>query len=206
VRKISFTGSVAGQGIMGYAVEDLSASLELGGNDPAIVLDDVDERDRGGLFWSAFRNSGRVCTAIKRLYVHEDYRPILRGLVDRAKKVRVGDGADRTARPISNKMQLRRSGLVEDAKKRTAARSGRAGPASRIGCFHRRPSSGIGAGVRLVDEGAFGTALPVIPYSISTMCSSRRTARTTGSAARCGQRRRGHPAPGWSGLESGPAG
>ena len=74
MRKISFTGSVAtGKKIMEYAVEDLKrVTLELGGNDPAIVLDDVDpDAVAEGLFWGAFQNSGQVCTAIKRLYVHE---------------------------------------------------------------------------------------------------------------------------------------
>ena len=83
VRKISFTGSVAtGKKIMGYAVDDLKrVTLELGGNDPAIVLDDVDPKAVAErLFWGAFQNSGQVCTAIKRLYVHEKvYEPIVRG-------------------------------------------------------------------------------------------------------------------------------
>src|SRR5262249_20661070 len=90
VRKISFTGSVAtGKKIMSYAADDLKrVTLELGGNDPAIVLDDVDpDKIVDGLFWGAFTNSGQVCTAIKRLYVHEKvYQPIVRGLIDRAKQ------------------------------------------------------------------------------------------------------------------------
>jgi acyl-CoA reductase-like NAD-dependent aldehyde dehydrogenase len=173
VRKISFTGSVAtGKKIMGYAVEDLKRlTLELGGNDPAIVLDDVDPNAVAeGLFWGAFQNSGQVCTAIKRLYVHEKvYQPILRGLVDRAKKVRVGDGADPETQlgPINNKMQLERvMGLVEDAKKNGGTIQ--AGGTRLEGSGYFYPPTivtGIGAGVRLVDEEQFGTALPVIPYS-----------------------------------------
>jgi len=173
VRKISFTGSVAtGKKIMGYAVEDLKrVTLELGGNDPAIVLDDVDPNAvADGLFWGAFQNSGQVCTAIKRLYVHEKvYQPILRGLVDRAKKVRVGDGADPETQlgPINNKMQLERvMGLVEDAKKNGG--TVQAGGTRLEGSGYFYPPTivtDIGAGVRLVDEEQFGTALPVIPYS-----------------------------------------
>src|SRR5262249_21366937 len=74
VRKISFTGSVAtGKKIAAYAADDLKRmTLELGGNDPAIVLDDVDPaKVADGLFWGAFQNSGQICSAIKRLYVHE---------------------------------------------------------------------------------------------------------------------------------------
>src|SRR5207237_692718 len=84
VRKISFTGSVpTGKKIMRAAADDLKrVTLELGGNDPAIVLPDVDPaRVAPKLFWGAFTNSGQVCVAIKRLYVHEDiYRPLLGAL------------------------------------------------------------------------------------------------------------------------------
>ena len=74
VRKISFTGSVAtGKKIAAACAPDLKrVTLELGGNDPAIVLDDVDPKTVAEkLFWGAFSNSGQICTAIKRLYVHE---------------------------------------------------------------------------------------------------------------------------------------
>jgi len=73
-RKISFTGSTAtGKRVAQSAAADLTRlTLELGGNDAAIVLDDADpaaiaER----IFTGAFRNSGQICTAIKRLYVAE---------------------------------------------------------------------------------------------------------------------------------------
>jgi len=75
VRKVSFTGSVGtGKRIAAAAVEDLKrVTLELGGNDPAIVLADADPaKVVDKLFWGAFANSGQVCVAIKRLYVHED--------------------------------------------------------------------------------------------------------------------------------------
>ncbi len=96
VRKISFTGSVAtGKKIAAYAADDLKrVTLELGGNDPAIVLDDVDPAAvADGLFWGAFQNSGQVCSAIKRLYVHEKvYQPI----VERADRAREdGEGRQR---------------------------------------------------------------------------------------------------------------
>jgi len=173
VRKISFTGSVAtGKKIMSYAVEDLKrVTLELGGNDPAIVLDDVDPNAVAeGLFWGAFQNSGQVCTAIKRLYVHEKvYEPIVQGLVERAKKVRVGDGMDPETQlgPINNKMQLERvMGLVDDAKK--SGGTIEAGGTRLEGSGYFYPPTivtNVGAGVRLVDEEQFGTALPVLKYS-----------------------------------------
>ncbi|HEV7731645.1 MAG TPA: aldehyde dehydrogenase family protein [Candidatus Binatia bacterium] len=173
VRKISFTGSVnTGKKIAAVAAEDLKrVTLELGGNDPAIVLDDVDPKAVAeGLFWGAFQNSGQVCTAIKRLYVHEKvYQPIVDGLVERARKVKVGDGMDPDTQlgPINNKMQLERvMGLVEDAKKNGG--TVRAGGVRLEGSGYFYPPTivtDVGEGVRLVDEEQFGTALPIIKYS-----------------------------------------
>jgi len=172
VRKISFTGSVAtGKKIMGYAAEDLKrVTLELGGNDPAIVLDDVDPKAViDGLFWGAFQNSGQVCTAIKRLYVHESvYDPIVNGLIERAKSVKVGNGLEPETQlgPINNQMQLTKvMELVEDARQNgaTVEVGGRRldGP----GYFYPPTIvTNVHAGMRLVDEEQFGTALPVLKY------------------------------------------
>ena len=86
IRKISFTGSSAtGQKVMASAAQTLKRiTLELGGNDAGIVLDDVDPKKVApGIFEGAFQNSGQVCLAIKRLYVHEFvYDEICNELVD----------------------------------------------------------------------------------------------------------------------------
>jgi acyl-CoA reductase-like NAD-dependent aldehyde dehydrogenase len=172
VRKISFTGSVAtGKKIMQYAASDLKrVTLELGGNDPAIVLDDVDPAAvLDSLFWGAFTNSGQVCTAIKRLYVHEKvYAPIVDGLIERAKTVKVGDGLepDTQLGPINNKMQFDRVvSLVEDARQHGARVAVGGKPLDRPGYFYPPTIvTDAHAGLRLVDEEQFGTALPVIKY------------------------------------------
>jgi acyl-CoA reductase-like NAD-dependent aldehyde dehydrogenase len=172
VRKISFTGSVAtGKKVMSYAAEDLKrVTLELGGNDPAIVLDDVDpDKILDGLFWGAFQNSGQVCTAIKRLYVHEKvYQPIVKGLVERAKQVKVGNGLepDTQLGPINNKMQFDKvRGLVDDAKKSGGKIEVGGAPLDGPGYFYPPTIvTNVREGVRLVDEEQFGTALPVMPY------------------------------------------
>ena len=172
VRKISFTGSVAtGKKIMQYAANDLKrVTLELGGNDPAIVLDDVDPAAAvDALFWGAFTNSGQVCTAIKRLYVHEKvYAPIVDGLVERAKATTVGDGLDAATQlgPINNKMQFDKVvALVEDAKQHGGRAAAGGAALDRPGYFYPPTIvTGVGAGVRLVDEEQFGPALPIIKY------------------------------------------
>ena len=172
VRKVSFTGSVAtGKKIMQYAASDLKrVTLELGGNDPAIVLDDVDPTAViDGLFWGAFTNAGQVCTAIKRLYVHEKvYAPIVDGLIERAKHVKVGDGleADTQIGPINNKMQFDKvSGLVDDARQQGARIAVGGKPLDRPGYFYPPTIvTNAHAGMRLVDDEQFGTALPVIKY------------------------------------------
>ena len=73
-RKISFTGSIeTGKKVAAPAAPDLKrVTLELGGNDPAIVLDDADPTAVAvAIFAGAFNNNGQVCSAIKRVYVPE---------------------------------------------------------------------------------------------------------------------------------------
>jgi acyl-CoA reductase-like NAD-dependent aldehyde dehydrogenase len=173
VRKVSFTGSVAtGRKVLSYAVDDLKrVTLELGGNDPAIVLDDaVPERVIDGLFWSAFFNSGQVCTAVKRLYVHEKvYDRVVEGLVAKAKSVKVGPGDEDGTElgPLNNAMQLDKlMAMVDDARSQGAhVRSG--GERSHPKAYFYPPTIVTEArpGMKLVDEEQFGTALPIIKYA-----------------------------------------
>ncbi len=111
IRKISFTGSSAtGQKVMASAAQTLKRiTLELGGNDAGIVLDDVDPKKVApGIFEGAFQNSGQVCLAIKRLYVHEFvYDELCNELVAIAKNTVVDDGSKQGTKlgPLQNKMQ-----------------------------------------------------------------------------------------------------
>jgi acyl-CoA reductase-like NAD-dependent aldehyde dehydrogenase len=123
INKVSFTGSTAtGRKIMESASVNLKrVTLELGGNDPAIVLPDVDiEKTAQDLFWGSFANSAQFCVAAKRLYVHEDiYDRFATALVDFAKTVKVGDGAEQGTDlgPINNRMQYEKlQNLLADAK------------------------------------------------------------------------------------------
>jgi len=121
--KISFTGSTAtGRRVMESAARDLKRiTLELGGNDAAIVLPDVDvDEVAPRLFEGAFHNSAQVCVATKRLYVHEDIYDALRDrLHTLAQEARVGDGQQQGVRygPIQNAAQYRRvQDLLADAR------------------------------------------------------------------------------------------
>lgn len=123
ISKISFTGSTAtGRKIMEACSGNLKRiTLELGGNDPAIVLPDVDiEKTAEKLFWAAFQNSAQFCVAAKRLYIHEDiYDELAAALVAYARTVKVGDGADQGTDlgPIQNRMQFEKlKNLLADAK------------------------------------------------------------------------------------------
>jgi aldehyde dehydrogenase (NAD+) len=123
IDKVSFTGSTAtGRRVMQSASATLKrVTLELGGNDAAIVLPDVDvEKVAEQLFWAAFNNNGQICIATKRMYVHKDvYEPLKAALVAYARTVKVGDGAEQGTRigPINNKPQYERVlALIQDAR------------------------------------------------------------------------------------------
>ncbi len=121
--KISFTGSTAtGRRVMQSAAPTLKrVTLELGGNDAAIVMPDVDVAEVAEkLFWAAFNNNGQICIATKRMYVHADIYDALRdALVAYAKTVKVGDGSQQGTQigPINNEAQYNRVlELIQDAK------------------------------------------------------------------------------------------
>lgn len=123
VRKISFTGSTAtGRKIMESASGNLKRiTLELGGNDPAIVMPDVDiEATAKALFWASFQNSAQFCVAAKRLYIHEDiYDALSAALVDYAGTVTLGDGSQQGTDlgPIQNRMQYEKlRAMLADAR------------------------------------------------------------------------------------------
>jgi acyl-CoA reductase-like NAD-dependent aldehyde dehydrogenase len=171
-RKISFTGSVeTGKRVAAAAAPDLKrVTLELGGNDAAIVLPDVNPKEVAQkIFWGAFENSGQICSAIKRVYVHEKvYSTVLETLGEIAQGVKVGNGLDAGTQlgPLNNKPQFERvTELVEDAKKHGAKIVTGGKRIGNEGYFYAPTIvSEISDGVRLVDEEQFGPALPVMPY------------------------------------------
>jgi acyl-CoA reductase-like NAD-dependent aldehyde dehydrogenase len=171
-RKISFTGSIeTGKKVAAAAAPDLKrVTLELGGNDPAIVLDDADPAAvADGIFGGAFANNGQICSAIKRVYVPERlYDEVVEALAVRARAVTVGDGSDGTSKlgPINNAPQFERvKELVADALAHGAHAASGGKAMDRPGYFFEPTVlSGLSDGVRIVDEEQFGPALPVISY------------------------------------------
>jgi acyl-CoA reductase-like NAD-dependent aldehyde dehydrogenase len=171
VRKISFTGSTAtGKKVMEGAAATLKRiTLELGGNDAAIVLDDVDPKTAAPkIFDGAFQNSGQVCIAMKRLYVHESiYDEMCDALAAVAKAAVVGDGLQQGTKigPLQNKMQFEKvKEILDDARKHGTVIAG--GEVLDKGYFIRPTIvRDITDGTRLVDEEQFGPVLPVIKYS-----------------------------------------
>ncbi|MBI1262007.1 MAG: aldehyde dehydrogenase family protein [Rhizobiales bacterium] len=171
VRKISFTGSTAtGSKVMAGAAALLKRiTLELGGNDAGIVLDDVDPKKVAPeLFEGAFENNGQVCIAMKRLYVHESiYDEICDELVKIADAAIVGDGLKQGTQlgPLQNKMQFDKvKAIIEEARKDGNIIAGGTTP-EKAGYFIRPTIvRDITDGTRLVDEEQFGPVLPVIKY------------------------------------------
>ena len=112
IDKIAFTGNTeTGKHVMRSAAGNLKRlTLELGGNDPAIVLPDVNpEKIAPQLFWAAFQNNAQFCNAAKRLYIHADiYEQVRDALVAYARTVKVGNGAeaDTDLGPIQNRPQF----------------------------------------------------------------------------------------------------
>ena len=172
VRKISFTGSTAtGKKVMASAADTLKRiTLELGGNDAAIVLGDVKPSEVAPkLFAGAFANNGQVCIAVKRAYVHESiYDEMCDELAKCAREAVVGDGLQQgvTLGPLQNKMQYEKvKEILEDAKKHGKVIAGGVVPDQPGYFIQPTIVRDIKDGTRLVDEEQFGPVLPVIKFS-----------------------------------------
>ena len=172
VAKISFTGSTAtGQKVMSSVAGTLKRlTLELGGNDAAIVLPDADPATvASGLYGGAFMNAGQVCLAIKRAYIHESiYDAVVDQLSELAEASVVDDGLQQgtTIGPLQNRMQYEKvkSFLTDAAKDGRIVAGGTV--EDRPGYFIRPTIvADIDDRSRLVSEEQFGPILPVLKFS-----------------------------------------
>ncbi|MDX1723533.1 MAG: aldehyde dehydrogenase family protein [Pseudomonas sp.] len=172
IHKIVFTGSTAtGQRVMQAAAGNLKRlTLELGGNDAAIVLPGTPvETVAEDIFQAAFLNMGQTCAALKRLYVHESqYQAFADALVEIAGRQVIGDGleADVNFGPVQNRDQLELvAELVDDARAQGGQVLCGGARLDRPGFFYPPTIvTGISDGHRLVDEEQFGPVLPLIAY------------------------------------------
>ncbi|MGY4984893.1 aldehyde dehydrogenase family protein [Streptomyces nigrescens] len=172
IRHVTFTGSIpTGQAVAEGAAASLArVTLELGGNDAAILLEDVEvERIADRLFWSAFRNCGQVCMAVKRVYAPAPlYSQVVEALAQRAKTAVVGAGLDPGSQlgPVNNAPQLAR---VERYTAQALADGARA-----VAGGHRLDRPGyffaptiladVPSDSPVVTQEQFGPVLPVLPY------------------------------------------
>jgi betaine-aldehyde dehydrogenase len=114
-RVIAFTGSVeTGKKIALMAAKQLKkTSLELGGNDPIIICDDVDiEIAAKGTTWGGLLNAGQVCTSLERVFVMESVaEKFIEAVVEEARQVRLGDpmNGQTDMGPMVSKMQLEKA-------------------------------------------------------------------------------------------------
>lgn len=173
IDKIAFTGSTAtGKAVMQTAGKDLKrVTLELGGNDAAVILPDADvEAIAPQIFWACFANTSQYCLATKRVYVHADVHDrLLSALIDYAQTVVVGDGADEATQmgPLQNRAQYERVlALIEESESagHTIAFRGSAHPDA--GFFigpvivDRPPVDSA-----LVQEEPFGPIVPILTFT-----------------------------------------
>jgi len=173
IAKISFTGSVAsGKKVMAAAAGTLKrVTLELGGNDPAIVLDDVDVAAVAPkLFFAATVNSGQVCMAVKRIYAHESiYAALCAALEAEARNARVGDGMDDgvTIGPLQNRRQYARvRELIDDTRRAGGVLRGAESVPAGNGYFIAPAIvTGVNDSARIVQEEQFGPVVPVLSFS-----------------------------------------
>ena len=172
VSKIAFTGSTAtGSRVMQSAAGNLKrVTLELGGNDPAIVLPDVDPKTVAEkLFWASFQNSAQFCVATKRLFIHESiYDEVAEALCEYAASVKIGDGLEAGTQlgPLQNKMQYDKvCDLIEESRR--AGLKFLAGGTVERGKGYFIPITLIDNppdNARCVAEEAFGPVLPLLRY------------------------------------------
>lgn len=164
INKISFTGSTrAGKHILAATSNTLKeCTLELGGNDPAIIFPDVDiHAVAQQVALGAFFNSGQFCLGSKRLYVHETiYNEFRDALVDVVKTWKVGPvDEDVMLGPIQNEMQFNVvTDIFKDCKANGYTFALEGGPSNGPGyIFHPTIVDRPPDGSRIVTEEPFGT-------------------------------------------------
>jgi aldehyde dehydrogenase len=177
IRKVAFTGSTPnGRRVFESAAGTIkNLTLELGGNDPAVLLDDVvlDERNLALLLGGTFVTSGQVCWAVKRVYVPRSrHDEIVGALTAAINTFVVGNGLEPEVRmgPLNNKMQLDIINDLEAGAQEAGAQVSRLGSYAdgvdpEAGYFHLPTLiTGVSQDAAVVQQEQFGPLLPVVAY------------------------------------------
>lgn len=180
VDKVVFTGSSAtGRKVMKAAAESLvPVVLELGGKDPALVLEDADlERAAGGIVYGAFFNAGQTCISTERVYVvRKVAEPLLQRLAAGVAELRSGTGEGCEVGPLVTPAQRRivRDQLADALSLGAAVRAGGTPaaapvrPAAGGDCGEEDPVipptllTGVTDEMKVIREETFGPLLPVV--------------------------------------------
>jgi len=169
VDRVVFTGSTAtGRKVMEAACATLTpVTLELGGKDPAIVLEDADlERAARGIVFGALFNAGQTCISVERVYVVRSvYEPFVQRVVELVRELRTGKGEDTDVGPLISRAQM---AIVE----RQVADAVQGGARVLTGGKRAAPDTGVYLPTVLVDaddsmavmrDESFGPLLPIVP-------------------------------------------
>lgn len=178
VRLISFTGSTdTGRKIAEACARDNKiVSLEMGGKNAIIVMDDADiDNAVEGSLWGAFGTSGQRCTASSRLVVHKKvYKKFVQKLVERVKALRVGNGLDpkTDVGPVINEDAMQKiHGYIHIGKNIDRATLACGGNVLTKGDYAKgwfiEPTvfTDVKPGMRIGQEEIFGPVTSVIPFS-----------------------------------------
>ncbi|RFU33258.1 hypothetical protein B7463_g3047, partial [Scytalidium lignicola] len=173
VNKISFTGSTAtGKKVMESASQTLKrVTLELGGNDPAIICGDVNIATVAPeIARLAFLNSGQICLALKRIYVHESIYPEFRDtIVEMTKKMKAGDGFEDGVflGPVQNKMQYDRVKMFFDDIEKEGQKIAVGGISNNSSGYFITPTiiDDPKEDSKIVTEEQFGPIVPLLSWS-----------------------------------------
>lgn len=178
VRLISFTGSTTTGRIIAErcAQDNKIVSLEMGGKNAIIVMDDADiDNAVEGSLWGAFGTSGQRCTASSRLIVHKKiYKKFCEKLVEKVKQLRVGNGLDKKTEvgPVINERAMDKIlGYIEIGKLHDKATLACGGNRLTKGAYKNgyfiEPTvfTDVKRGMRIEQEEIFGPVTSVIPFS-----------------------------------------
>jgi aldehyde dehydrogenase (NAD+) len=171
VRVISFTGSTD-TGLQVYAraaALGKKVSLEMGGKNAIIVLDDANlDLAIEAVSWSAYGTTGQRCTACSRLIVQRGIKPkLVEALLERARTLKLGDGLDETVQmgPLVNQKALNKVSSYMDVAQSEGVRvlaGGSRADFAKGYFFQPTLLDGVRAGSRIEQEEIFGPVLAVV--------------------------------------------